>query len=87
MVMGRRGEAVVFASETCALDIIGAAYVRDVEPGEVLKVHDGHVESLRPLPPAEPSACLFELVYFARPDSRVWGCSVDEAGVRPPARQ
>lgn len=79
MVMGRRGEAVVFASETCALDIIGAAYVRDVEPGEVLKVRDGHVESLRPLPPAEPSACLFELVYFARPDSRVWGCSVDEA--------
>ncbi len=79
MVMGRRGEAVVFASETCALDIIGAAYLRDVEPGEVLKVRDGHVESLRPLPPAEPSACLFELVYFARPDSRVWGCSVDEA--------
>jgi len=79
MVMGRLGEAVVFASETCALDIIGAAYVRDVEPGEVLKVRDGHVESLRPLPPAGPSAGRFDFVYFARPDSRVWGCSVGEA--------
>ncbi|WP_419163828.1 amidophosphoribosyltransferase [Candidatus Palauibacter sp.] len=79
LVMGRLGEAVVFASETCALDIIGAAYVRDVAPGEVLKIRAGHVESMRPLPPETPSACLFELVYFARPDSRVWGCSVDEA--------
>jgi len=79
LVLGRLGEAVVVTSETCALDIIGAAYVRDVEPGEVLRIRDGHVEALRPLPPAEPSACLFELVYFARPDSRVWGCSVDAA--------
>ncbi|MCG8468110.1 MAG: amidophosphoribosyltransferase [Gemmatimonadetes bacterium] len=79
LVLGRLGEAVIVASETCALDIIGAAYVRDVRPGEVLKIRDGHIEELRPLPPAEPSACLFELVYFARPDSRVWGCSVDGA--------
>lgn len=79
LVLGRLGEAVIVASETCALDIIGAAYLRDVRPGEVLKIRNGHIEELRPLPPAEPSACLFELVYFARPDSRVWGCSVDAA--------
>ncbi|MDX1396061.1 MAG: amidophosphoribosyltransferase [Gemmatimonadota bacterium] len=79
LVLGRLGEAAVVASETCALDIIGAAYVRDVRPGEVLRIRDGHIEELRPLPPAEPSACLFELVYFSRPDSKVWGCSVDGA--------
>lgn len=79
LVLGRLGEAVVVASETCALDIIGAAYVRDVRPGEVLCIRDGHIEELRPLPPASPSSCLFELVYFARPDSRMWGCSVDRA--------
>ncbi len=79
LVLGRLGEAVVVASETCALDIIGAAYVRDVEPGEVIQIRGGHVETLRPLPPAAHSSCLFELVYFARPDSKVWGCSVDKA--------
>jgi len=79
LVLGRLGEAVVVTSETCALDIMGATYMRDVHPGEVLKIRDGHVEELRPLSPAEPSSCLFELVYFARPDSKVWGCSVDSA--------
>lgn len=79
LVLGRLGEAVILASETCALDIIGATYVRDVRPGEVLRIVDGHVEELRPLPPSDPNACLFELVYFARPDSQVWGCSVDRA--------
>ncbi len=79
LVLGRLGEAVVVASETCALDILGAAYVREIRPGEVLRIRDGHVESMRPLPPAETRSCLFELVYFARPDSRVWGLSVDRA--------
>ena len=79
LVLGRLDDAVVVTSETCALDIIGATYIRDVRPGEVLKIRDGSIEELRPLPPAEPSACLFELVYFARPDSQVWGCSVDGA--------
>ena len=78
-MLGRLGDAVIVTSETCALDIIGATYIRDVRPGEVLKIRDGSIEELRPLPPAEPSACLFELVYFARPDSQVWGCSVDGA--------
>ena len=79
LVLGRLGEAVIVASETCALDILGAAYVRDIRPGEVLKIKDGHVASMRPLPPAEHRSCLFELVYFARPDSKVWGLSVDRA--------
>ena len=79
LVLGRLGEAAVVASETCALDLIGATYERDVAPGEVLRIDDGLVQSLRPLEPAPASPCLFELVYFARPDSRIWGCSVDWA--------
>jgi amidophosphoribosyltransferase len=79
LVLGRLGEAAVVASETCALDIMGAAYVRDIAPGEVLRIRDGHVQALRPLEPAPHSPCLFELVYFARPDSRVYGCTVDAA--------
>jgi amidophosphoribosyltransferase len=79
LVLGRLDGAAILASETCALDIIGADYVRDVEPGEVLRIEDGEVEEMRPLPPETPAPCLFELVYFARPDSRIWGCSVDRA--------
>jgi amidophosphoribosyltransferase len=79
LVLGRLGEAIIVSSETCALDLIGAEYMRDVKPGEVLRIRDGQMENLRPLPPASPAPCLFELVYFARPDSRVWGCSVDGA--------
>jgi amidophosphoribosyltransferase len=80
LVLGRLDEGHVVASETCALDIIGAAYVRDLEPGEVIKITGGRVEKLRSLPPAErPQPCIFELVYFARPDSRIWGISVDRA--------
>jgi len=58
---------------------MGADYVRDIAPGEVLKIRDGIVTSLRPLEPKQHSPCLFELVYFARPDSRINGCSVDGA--------
>ncbi len=79
LVLGRLGDAAIVASETCALDIIGAEYVRDVGPGEVLRIDDGVVTNLRPLEPATPAPCLFELVYFARPDSQIWGCSVDRA--------
>ncbi|MFW6193765.1 MAG: amidophosphoribosyltransferase [Gemmatimonadota bacterium] len=79
LILGRLDGAAILASETCALDIIGADYVRDVEPGEVLRIEDGEVEAMRPLPPETPAPCLFELVYFARPDSRIWGCSVDRA--------
>lgn len=79
LVLGRLDGAAVVASETCALDIMGAEYVREIEPGEVLKIRDGRVMSLRPLEPAPHSPCLFELVYFARPDSTVYGTSVDRA--------
>ena len=80
LLLGRKGDGHVVASETCAFDIIGADFVRDIEPGEVLKIRGGAVESLRPLPSVgPPSPCIFELVYFARPDSRLWGVSVDRA--------
>jgi amidophosphoribosyltransferase len=59
---------------------MGAKFVRDLAPGEVLRIRGGEVESLRPLPPVDrASPCIFELVYFARPDSRLWGVSVDRA--------
>ncbi|GMV07303.1 MAG: amidophosphoribosyltransferase [Gemmatimonadota bacterium] len=80
LVLGRLDKGHVVASETVALDILGAEYVRDVEPGEVLKIHRGKVERLRSLPRADRHApCIFELVYFARPDSHIWGQSVDRA--------
>ncbi len=80
LMLGRLGDGHVVASETCALDILGAEYVRDLEPGEVLKIKGSRVQRLRSLPPApRPAPCIFELVYFARPDSRLWGISVDRA--------
>jgi amidophosphoribosyltransferase len=79
LCIGKLGDATVFASETCALDIVGASYVRDVEPGEVVVVDDTGMRSTRPLPPKERRSCVFEYVYFARPDSRVFGGSVDRA--------
>ena len=80
LVLGSHGGGTVVASEPCALDIMGAQYLRDIEPGEVLRIRGGSVESLMPLPPAGlPRPCVFELVYFARPDSHLWGQSVDRA--------
>jgi amidophosphoribosyltransferase len=78
LVMGRIAEknAVVFASETCALDLIGAEYVREVEPGEVVVASQSGVRSLFPFPPASHRRCVFEYVYFARPDSTVFGRNV-----------
>jgi amidophosphoribosyltransferase len=79
LILARKGPAVVVASETCALDLIEAEFIRDIEPGEVLKIQDGRVEALSRLTPEVPAACIFELIYFARPDSSLWGCSVDGA--------
>ncbi len=80
LCMGTLGDAVVFASESCALDALGAKFLRDVEPGEVVVVdHTGAVRSLH-VPPAEKSAvCVFEYIYFARPDSVIDGASVELA--------
>ena len=78
LVLGRIKDATVVASETCALDLIGATYVREVEPGEVLRVSSAGMESYRPFPSAPRTSCIFEYIYFARPDSRVYGRSVYE---------
>ena len=78
LALGRLGDAWIVCSETCALDLIGATYVRDVEPGEVLVISDGGLRSIQPFPPAPLAHCVFEHVYFARPDSYVFGRSVNE---------
>jgi amidophosphoribosyltransferase len=78
LALGRLGDAYVVASETCAMDLIGATYVRDVEPGEVLIVTAEGLRSVRPFAPAPLAHCIFEHVYFARPDSYVFGRSVNE---------
>jgi amidophosphoribosyltransferase len=79
LVMGRLGDAVVFASETCALDIIGARFEREIEAGEIVAVDDSGIRSSSPLPRRELRRCVFEHVYFARPDSHIFGGSVDRA--------
>ncbi|HEV3057245.1 MAG TPA: amidophosphoribosyltransferase [Vicinamibacterales bacterium] len=78
LALGRLGDAYVVCSETCAMDLIGATYVRDVEPGEVLIVSAEGMRSVKPFPPAPLAHCIFEHVYFARPDSYVFGQSVNE---------
>jgi len=78
LAIGRLGEAWVFCSETCAMDLIGATYVRDVEPGEIVIASAQGLKSLKPFPPAPRAHCIFEHVYFARPDSYVFGESVNE---------
>src|SRR5215208_4467798 len=78
LALGQLGDAWIVCSETCALDLIGATYVRDVEPGELVIISDGGVRSIRPYPPAQLAHCVFEHVYFARPDSYVFGRSVNE---------
>lgn len=77
MALGRLGAGFVVASETCALDLVGATMVCELEPGDFLKIEDGHVVHLPRLTPRPVSRCVFELVYFARPDSAVFGESVD----------
>ena len=78
LCLGQLGEAWVICSETCALDLIGATYVRDVEPGEVVIASATGLKSIKPFAPAPQSQCVFEHVYFARPDSYVFGESVNE---------
>ena len=76
LVLGQLGDAWVMASETCALDTIGATFVRDVEHGEVIVIDHEGLRSLRPFPTRAARPCLFEYVYFSRPDSVVNGRSV-----------
>ena len=79
LVMGSVGNAIVFASESCALDIINATAIREVAPGEIIAVDAAGIRSIFPFARAASTRCVFEYVYFARPDSRVFGGSVDRA--------
>lgn len=77
LVMGKLGESVIFASETVALDVVGAEYVRSIDPGElVIVTNAGEIRSHRPFGDVHPRPCIFEHVYFSRPDSIVDGSSV-----------
>ena len=78
LTIGRLGDAYIVCSETCALDLIDAEWVRDIEPGEVFIVGPEGERSLHPFPPAPSAHCIFEHVYFSRPDSYVFGKSVNE---------
>ena len=79
LALGRLADAWVVASETCAFDLIDAQYVRDVEPGEMIIIDEDGLRSSHPLVPQKHSMCLFEHVYFARPDSLIYGQSVNES--------
>jgi amidophosphoribosyltransferase len=76
------GGVTVVTSETCALDLIDAEYVRDIEPGEMVVIDRNGVRSFHPFPPEPPSQCIFEQVYFARPDSSVFGRNVLQTRLR-----
>jgi amidophosphoribosyltransferase len=79
LALGKLGDTYVLASETCAFDLIDATYLRDVEPGEVLVIDDEGVHSSYPLPKERHAHCIFEHVYFSRPDSIVFGRSVNKS--------
>jgi amidophosphoribosyltransferase len=78
LTLGRLGDSYVVCSETCALDLIDAEWIRDIEPGEMLVIGPTGLTSLHPFAPAPSAHCIFEHVYFARPDSYVFGKSVNE---------
>ena len=79
LVMGRLDHSIIFASESVALDVIGARFEREVAPGEMIVVNDDGLRSFRPFAAAQPRPCIFEHVYFSRPDSVVDGTSVYES--------
>src|SRR5439155_4070630 len=75
--LGRLGKGHVVVSETCALDLIGATPVRELAPGDFVRIQSGEVDRLPALPAKPHRRCIFELVYFSRPDSTIFGRSVD----------
>jgi amidophosphoribosyltransferase len=77
LMIGRVGGGVVAASETCALDLVGATDIQELSPGAFVRIEDGVITPLAPLSGRRVSRCIFELVYFARPDSTIFGESVD----------
>ncbi len=78
LALGKYQRAWVVASETCAFDLIGARYVRDIEPGEVLEISQHNLKSLHPFKKTKHACCIFEYIYFSRPDSIVFGENVDK---------
>ena len=76
--LGRVKDAWVLASETCAFDLIDAEYIRDIEPGELVLINENGLTSYKPFPKTDPAHCIFEYVYFSRPDSRVFDHHVYE---------
>ena len=79
LVLGRLGDAYLLASESCAFDIVGVKYVRDIGPGEMVVLNSEGLHSHRPFPPAPQRFCIFEYIYFSRPDSVIEGLSVYQA--------
>jgi len=77
LCLGRCGDSYVVSSESCGLDIVGGTWLRDVEPGELLVIGKGGLRSVRLAPPARETLCVFEHIYFSRPDSRVFGENVE----------
>lgn len=78
LCLGQLGDAIVVASESCALDTVGATFLRDVEPGEIVRIDQNGVTSLRGTPEKEHAHCIFEYIYFARPDSTMDGFNVNQ---------
>jgi len=78
MCLGKLGDGYVVASETCAFDIIGAEYIRDVKPGELIQINQNGMKSYFPFEETSESLCVFEYIYFSRPDSMIFGESVYE---------
>lgn len=78
LVLGKKDESYVVASETCALDLLEAKYIRAVEPGEIIVFEQGKMKSIKPFKPRKKAHCIFEYVYFARPDSIVYDRNVYE---------
>ena len=79
LVLGKQGDAYVLASESCALDIVGAEIVRDLDPGEMLVITKAGIKSIKPFPAKQSRFCVFEYIYFARPDSILEGRGVYHA--------
>lgn len=82
LCMGKLGDSIVFASESCALAATGAEFIRDVEPGEVVILSRHGMRSVFPMEKIKPRKCIFEYIYFARPDSRIDGVSVFESRIK-----
>jgi amidophosphoribosyltransferase len=78
LAIGKLRKSWVVASETCAFDIIGASYIRDVEPGEIVVANGGGLKSYHLLPKRHHAFCIFEFIYFSRPDSMIFGINVDK---------